>query len=106
MALSAPAQKTFTIAPVRQAFPWILAVGLAIGILFIVTSYLLFTRPKAVPSQILFERLFPPGSVVRELERIDLDINFIESHEVYKSLRERGPVPITVPALGKPNPFF
>ncbi|MBI1975179.1 MAG: hypothetical protein HYS57_02345 [Parcubacteria group bacterium] len=78
----------------------IVATFLAIG------AYLIFARPKAVPSQVLFEKLFPSGSVVSELETIDLDVDGVLQNPIFRTLREYGPIPITVPPLGKTNPFL
>lgn len=87
-------------------FPWLLLTGMIIAIVIFVGAYFLFTKPKAAPAALLFDKLFPRGSGIRELEKIDLDIDAVLQNPIFRTLQEKGPVPILIPTLGKPNPFL
>jgi hypothetical protein len=83
-----------------------LIITLIAAFVLVFLAFLFFSKPEIGPSTALFERLFPQGSAIRELERINLDIESILQHPVFRTLEERGPLPLEIPPLGKPNPFI
>lgn len=90
----------------RGGGSWVLG-ALVIGAFVVFgIAYLLFSKPETVPATVLFEKLFPGGSAIGELERITIDIDGILQHPVFRSLKEQGPLPLEIPPLGKPNPFI
>lgn len=90
----------------REAFPWTLAIGLILAVIVFAVAYLIFTQPKAAPATLLFQKIFPTGSGISELEKVDLDIDSVLQNSVFKTLEEHGPLPIQIPAAGKANPFI
>jgi len=93
-------------APKRGGSSWMTIVVLVVVFLVAFVAYLLFSKPETVPSAVLFEKLFPRGTAIRELEEINLDIESVLQHPVFKTLKEQGPLPLEVPPAGKPNPFI
>gem|GEM_PF-3050321 len=90
----------------RGQSSWLLVVVLVAAVIVVIIAYFVFSKPETVPSAIVFEKLFPAGSPIRGLERINLDIEGVLQHPVFRTLKEQGPIPLEKPPLGKPNPFI
>ncbi|MFN7088318.1 MAG: hypothetical protein ACK4NX_00620 [Candidatus Paceibacteria bacterium] len=90
----------------RGNFPWALIVLLIAAFIIVLIAYFLFSRPETVPSAVLFEKLFPAGTPISELQKINIDIDGILQHPVFRTLQEHGPIPLQIPQAGKPNPFI
>jgi hypothetical protein len=97
-----PALPTFK----RSRTPWLLAGGVVAAVVIAIIAYTLFSKPQAVPSALLFDRLFPPESDIGQLEKINIDLDGVLSHPVFRTLRPQAPLPLEIPPLGKPNPFI
>ncbi|KKU17173.1 MAG: hypothetical protein UX26_C0006G0022 [Parcubacteria group bacterium GW2011_GWC1_45_9] len=69
-------------------------------------AYFVFTKPDTGPASLIFGRIFPAESGLIKLQAVDLDVDSIINHPVFSRLREKGPLPIVIPPLGKPNPFL
>ena len=93
-------------APKGQRFPIVLALLILAAVIFGVIALLFFLRPEVAPPAVLLDKFLPQGSAIRGIETINLDVESVTSHPVFRTLREFGPVPIRIPATGKANPFF
>jgi hypothetical protein len=93
-------------APKGQRFPVALIVLVIVAILFGTIALLFFLRPEVAPPTALLDKFLPQGSAIREIETINLDVEGVTSHPVFRTLREFGPVPLRIPATGKSNPFL
>jgi len=69
-------------------------------------AYFVFTKPSTGPASLIFSKIFTPESGLIKLQAVDLDLDSIINHPVFSRLREKGPLPIQIPPLGKPNPFL
>lgn len=77
-----------------------------LAIIAFLVAYFVFTKPNTGPASLIFNKIFPPDSGIIKLQEIDLDIDSIVNHPIFSGLREKGPLPISIPPLGKPNPFL
>lgn len=94
------------IAPKGQRFPIALVVLVLAASVFGGIAFLFFLRPEVAPPAALLDKFLPAGSAIRGIETINLDVESVTNHPVFRTLREFGPVPIRIPATGKANPFF
>lgn len=89
-----------------KKFPTGILILLIIAAAFGGIAFLIFLRPELAPPADLLDRVLPKGSAIRELEAIDLNIESVTNHTVFKTLKEIGTVPIELPQTGKANPFY
>lgn len=90
----------------RKRASWLMILVLIVGVIVALLSYLVFSRPETVPSTVIFEKLFPRGSAIRELGRINIDVDGIRQNPIFRTLQEHVPLPLEVPPTGKANPFI
>jgi hypothetical protein len=77
-----------------------------VALMVFLVAYFVFTKPNTGPASLIFSKIFPPESGLIKLQAVDLDILGVVEHPVFSRLREKGPLPIQIPPLGKPNPFL
>ncbi|MBI2633946.1 MAG: hypothetical protein HYW80_01395 [Parcubacteria group bacterium] len=92
--------------PRRRQLSWLMILVLIVGAVVAILSYLVFSRPETVPSAALFEKLFPRGTAIQELGRINIDVDGIRQNPIFRTLEEHVPLPLEVPPTGKANPFI
>ena len=92
--------------PKKARMSWGLVMAAMLALVLFLVAYLMINKPEVVPSQLLFEKIFPAGLAVTELEKVNFDVDGVLQHPVFLKLQEKGPIPISVPPLGKPNPFL
>lgn len=90
----------------KPSSPVLLVMALILSIGLFLVGYIAFIKPDTGPAVALFAKAFPSQSGLVQLEQIDLDINGVVTNPVFSQLKEYGPIPLQLPALGKPNPFI
>ena len=90
----------------RTSSPVLLVMALIISVGLLLVGYIVFIKPDTGPATALFNKVFPAQSGIIQLEQIDLDVNSIVTNPVFGQLKEYGPIPLQLTALGKANPFI
>lgn len=92
--------------PSGAKFPIFLVVLIIVAVLLAAVIGLMFLRPEVAAPTGLLDKFLPTGSVIRQVQQIDVNVEGVTARPVFRTLREIAPLPLRIPATGKSNPFL